>query len=123
MEDSVTTPAQLPFEQASPLQAPPELRALQARGPVHPVRTETGDPAWLVTGYQEVRQLLDDPRLGRSHRDPERAARTGAGSAPGPGTRPTYATGPDPSEGWPGSSATASSWWPASAPSPATTSS
>ncbi len=73
----MTTPAQLPFEQASPLQAPPELRALQARGPVHPVRTETGDPAWLVTGYQEVRQLLDDPRLGRSHRDPERAARTG----------------------------------------------
>src|SRR6266536_2698514 len=167
MEDGVTTPAQLPFEQTSPLQAPPKLRALQARGPVHPVRTETGDPAWLVTGYQEVRQLLDDPRLGRSHRDPERAARTGesalfggplgefdteaadharmrspsrcrcwssascsacptrtgTGSAPGPGTRPTYATGPDPSEGWPSSSATASNWWPASAPSPATTSS
>src|SRR5206468_8469454 len=77
MEDSVTTPAQLPFEQASPLQAPPELRAMQARGPVHPVRTETGDPAWLVTGYQEVRQLLDDPRLGRSNRAPDRAARPG----------------------------------------------
>jgi pentalenolactone synthase len=44
---------------------------------VHPVRTETGDPAWLVTGWQEVRQLLDDPHLGRSHPDPERAARTG----------------------------------------------
>ncbi len=73
----MTTPAQLPFAQAGPLQAPPELRALQAQGPVHPVRTETGDPAWLVTGYQEVRQLLDDPRLGRSHPDPERAARTG----------------------------------------------
>ncbi len=70
-------PAQLPFEQANPLQAPPELRALQAQGPVHPVRTETGDPAWLVTGYQEVRRLLDDPRLGRSHPDPDRAARTG----------------------------------------------
>jgi cytochrome P450 len=73
----VTTPAQLPFDQASPLQPPQELRALQAQGPVHPVRTETGDPAWLVTGYQEVRQLLDDPRLGRSHPDPDRAARTG----------------------------------------------
>lgn len=68
---------QLPFEQPDPLQAPPELRALQAQGPVHPVRTATGDPAWLVTGYQEVRQLLDDPRLGRSHPDPNRAARTG----------------------------------------------
>jgi pentalenolactone synthase len=73
----VTAPAQLPFQQDSPLQAPPELRALQAQGPVHPVRTETGDPAWLVTGYQEVRQLLDDPRLGRSHPEPDRAARIG----------------------------------------------
>ena len=73
----MTTPDQLPFEQAHPLQAPPTLQALQAQGPVHPVRTPTGDPAWLVTGYQEVRQLLDDPRLGRSHPDPERAARTG----------------------------------------------
>ena len=73
----MTTPAQLPFAQPSPLQAPSELQALRAQGPMHPVRTETGDPAWLVTGYQEVRQLLDDPRLGRSHPDPERAARTG----------------------------------------------
>ena len=70
-------PAQLPFEQAHPLQPPPELRALQAQGPVHRVRTATGDPAWLITGYQEVRRLLDDPRLGRSHPDPDRAARTG----------------------------------------------
>ena len=69
--------AQLPFEQAHPLQPPPELRALQAQGPVHRVRTATGDPAWLITGYQEVRRLLDDPRLGRSHPDPDRAARTG----------------------------------------------
>ena len=73
----MTTTAQLPFEQAHPLQAPPGLQALRARGPIHPVRTATGDPAWLVTGYQEVRRLLDDPRLGRSHPDPDRAARTG----------------------------------------------
>jgi cytochrome P450 len=73
----MTSPAELPFEQAHPLQAPPELRALQAQGPVHRVRTATGDPAWLVTGSQEVRRLLDDPRLGRSHPDPDRAARTG----------------------------------------------
>jgi cytochrome P450 len=73
----VTTTTQLPFEQAHPLQAPPGLQVLRARGPIHPVRTATGDPAWLVTGYQEVRRLLDDPRLGRSHPDPDRAARTG----------------------------------------------
>ena len=69
--------AWLPFEQARPLQAPPRLRALQAQGPVHTIRTATGDQAWLVTGYEEVRRLLADPRLGRCHPDPASAARTG----------------------------------------------
>jgi len=73
----VTALAQLPFEQARPLQAAPGLRALQARGPVHKIRTAAGDQAWLVTGYEEVRRLLADPRLGRSHPDPASAARTG----------------------------------------------
>jgi len=73
----VTALAQLPFEQARPLQTAPGLRALQARGPVHKIRTAAGDQAWLVTGYQEVRRLLADPRLGRSHPDPASAARTG----------------------------------------------
>jgi cytochrome P450 len=73
----VTTLAQLPFEQAGPLQAAPLLRALQARGPVHEIRTATGDQAWLVTGYEQVRRLLADPRLGRSHPEPGSAARTG----------------------------------------------
>jgi pentalenolactone synthase len=73
----VTALAQLPFEQAGPLQAAPRLRALAARGPIHEIRTATGDPAWLVTGFEEVRRLLADPRLGRSHPDPGSAARTG----------------------------------------------
>src|SRR5258708_38991293 len=73
----MTAVAQLPFEQADPLQPAPQLQALQAQGPVHRVRTATGDPAWLVTGYDEVRRLLPDPRLGRSHPSPDTAARTG----------------------------------------------
>ena len=73
----MTAAAQLPFDQAHPLQVAPELTALQAQGPVHRIRTATGDPAWLVTGYEQVRRLLADPRLGRSHPDPARAARTG----------------------------------------------
>ena len=40
------------------------------------VTTPAGDPAWLVTDYQDVKKLLADPRLGRSHPDPERAARS-----------------------------------------------
>ena len=68
--------AQLPFEQAHPLQVAPELRALQAKGAVHRVRTRLGDLAWLVTRHAEVLQLLDDNRLGRAHREPDTAART-----------------------------------------------
>jgi cytochrome P450 len=39
------------------------------------VTTPTGDSAWLVTSYEDVKALLSDPRLGRSHAEPERAAR------------------------------------------------
>jgi pentalenolactone synthase len=73
----VVTTFQLPFEQDDPLRGAPVLRQLQAHGPVHRVRTAVGDRAWLVTGYDQVRRLLDDGRLGRSHPDPASAARTG----------------------------------------------
>ena len=73
----MTALPQLPFEQPSLLRAAPQLRALAAQGAIHQICTATGDPAWLVTGYTEVRRLLADPRLGRSHPDPSSAARTG----------------------------------------------
>jgi cytochrome P450 len=47
---------------------PPSARARR-------VTTPAGDPAWLVTSYGDVKQLLNDPRLGRSHPDPARAPR------------------------------------------------
>ncbi|GAA3789682.1 cytochrome P450 [Sphaerisporangium flaviroseum] len=53
----------------------PLLRALQAKGSVHRVRTRAGDEAWLVTDYEEVRRLLNDDRLGMAHPDPDNAAR------------------------------------------------
>jgi pentalenolactone synthase len=43
--------------------------------PIRRVTTLVGDPAWLVTGYERVKALLADPRMGRSHPEPERAAR------------------------------------------------
>ncbi|MEU0526051.1 cytochrome P450 [Streptomyces niveus] len=76
----MSTPAQLPFEQTNVLRLAPGLRTLQSRGAVHRVRTAEGDEAWLVTGHAWVRQLLDDDRLGRSHPDPEAAAKD-SGSA------------------------------------------
>lgn len=69
---------QLPFPQPHPLRAGEELRALRADGPIHRVLTPVGDDAWLVTGYPQVRQLMDDERLGRSHRSPETAPRSRA---------------------------------------------
>ncbi len=72
----MTAPAQLPFRQSHPLQSPDELRALQAIGPIHKVRTPVGDEAWLVTGYALVRELMDNDNLGRTHRDPANAPRS-----------------------------------------------
>ena len=43
--------------------------------PLPRVTTPAGDPAWFVSSYSDVKQLLTDPRLGRSHPDPERAPR------------------------------------------------
>jgi cytochrome P450 monooxygenase len=48
----------------------PMLRDLQDSGPISKVRTPAGDEAWFVARYAEVKQLLMDPRLGRSHPDP-----------------------------------------------------
>jgi pentalenolactone synthase len=43
--------------------------------PVARVRTAVGDQAWLVTRYEDVKALLGDRRLGRSHPDPDNAPR------------------------------------------------
>ena len=40
--------------------------ALAAAGPVHRITLPTGEPAWLITGYDEVRQALHDPRVVKS---------------------------------------------------------
>ena len=69
---------QLPFPQPHPLRAGDELQILRTDGPIHQVRTPVGDPAWLVTGYAEVRELMDDDSLGRSHRSPQTAPRSRA---------------------------------------------
>ena len=36
---------------------------LAAVSPVHHIVLPTGQPAWLITGYEEARQALHDPRL------------------------------------------------------------
>jgi cytochrome P450 len=66
---------QLPFERASLLELPPEYFEMLAAETISRVRTPVGDPAWLVTRSDQVRQLFSDKRLGRTHADPEHAPR------------------------------------------------
>ncbi|WP_084215877.1 cytochrome P450 family protein [Pseudonocardia spinosispora] len=48
------------------VQNPHELyRELRSDAPVSPALAWGGVPVWLVTGYDEARQLLGDPRLGK----------------------------------------------------------
>lgn len=73
----MTNSVSLPIERTHPLQIPPLLRELRTRGSIHRVRTAVGDPAWLVTGYADVKRLLASDKLGRTHREPEKASRIG----------------------------------------------
>ena len=79
MMTRMDTRPRLPFPRPGVLDPAPMLARLQAAAPVTAVGTAVGDPAWLVTGYAEARALFADPRLGRSHPDPDRAARFSRG--------------------------------------------
>jgi len=65
----------MPFTQPDLLTMSPVVRRLQAECPIARVRTLTGDEAWMVTRYAELKQLFGERRLGRSHPDPAHAAR------------------------------------------------
>ncbi|MGI5341312.1 cytochrome P450 family protein [Streptomyces sp. CA-181903] len=45
------------------------LAALREAGPVHRVQGADGNPAWLVTRYEDVRRALADPRLSLDKRN------------------------------------------------------
>src|SRR3569833_1329555 len=46
-----------------------ENKNLRARGPVTRVELHGGYTAWSVTGYEEARQLLVDPRIAKNTKD------------------------------------------------------
>ncbi|MFF4415528.1 cytochrome P450 [Streptosporangium sp. NPDC001559] len=72
--DSADLPA-LPFVRSNPLDLPQTYHALLNDEPVARVRTQAGDVAWLVTGYEEAREAFAERRLGRSTPTPERVSR------------------------------------------------
>ncbi|MGW3994218.1 cytochrome P450 [Amycolatopsis sp. NPDC004772] len=69
-----TDPPRLPFPRPNVLEIAPLFQVLRRQGPVVAVTTPAGDPAWLVTGFEQVRAAFTDPRFGRSHPAPEEAS-------------------------------------------------
>jgi cytochrome P450 len=67
--------AALPFDRPDILDIAPLYRRLQAERPVARIRTPAGDPAWLITRYEDVKALFMDDRLARSHPNPDHAPR------------------------------------------------
>ena len=65
----------LPFERPSVLDISPLYRQFQLDGSLRRVVTPAGDTAWLATRYDHVRALYVHPALGRSHPEPDRAAK------------------------------------------------
>jgi cytochrome P450 len=57
-----TTQRTLPFDRPDPMKPPPALSELRENAPVARVISE-GQPAWLVTSYDAVAQVLSDPRF------------------------------------------------------------
>jgi len=71
---ATTDTPRLPFERPNALEIAPLFAVLRRQGPVVRVTTPVGDPAWLVTGFEQVRAVFTDPRFGRSHPAPEEAS-------------------------------------------------
>jgi cytochrome P450 len=60
------TPLTAPFAIADGPQRHGTFARLAVTAPVHRIVLPTGELAWLITGYDEVRQVLHDPRLIKS---------------------------------------------------------
>jgi cytochrome P450 len=78
----------IPFPDGFRLDPSPTWARLRDHAPVTRVRTLAGDTVWLVTRYDEVRTVLNDPRFSRSGVVGPGAPRV-AVSRPLPGTLPT----------------------------------
>ncbi|GAB1640140.1 cytochrome P450 family protein [Krasilnikovia sp. MM14-A1259] len=67
-----------PFARQRPFEEPPQWPWLRDNTPVARVKLASGDPAWLVTRYEDVRAAMLDPRFSRSI-DRDGAARVDTG--------------------------------------------
>jgi cytochrome P450 len=70
-----------PFDWPSHVDQPTEFADVHAR-PALPVTLPSGDPAWLVTRYHDVRTLLTDPRISKNRNRPDMARMTPPAAGP-----------------------------------------
>lgn len=68
--DSAVPPRDFPIRRGCPFAAPAEYAALRTDDPVARVTLPTGREAWVVTRYDDVRELLSDPRVSADIRRP-----------------------------------------------------
>jgi cytochrome P450 len=59
-----------PMVRSCPLDPPPALRELRKVQPIAKVKLWTGQEAWVVTRYDDVRALLSDPRVSADNSRP-----------------------------------------------------
>jgi cytochrome P450 len=77
-EDDTSETLAYPFQRPDALNPCPYYAALRADAPVARVRMPSGDPAHLVTRYDDVRAVLADPRFSRAATLAEGAPRLAA---------------------------------------------
>jgi len=57
-----------PYERGCPFSAPKQYAAFRTGDPVRKVTLATGLQIWVVTGYQNIKLLLTDPRISASRK-------------------------------------------------------
>jgi cytochrome P450 len=60
-------PAPMPMARTCPFDPPEVYRRLRTEDPIHRILLPSGDHAWLVTRFADIRAILSDPRF--SHRN------------------------------------------------------
>ncbi|MER7837612.1 cytochrome P450 [Streptomyces sp. NPDC096040] len=68
--EGATSPREFPIRRGCPFAAPEEYDVLRAKDPVARVTLPTKREAWVVSRYDDVRELLSDPRISADIRRP-----------------------------------------------------
>lgn len=68
--ESGTETATFPYPRKCPFSPPEQYAEMVTEQPISKVKLITGLEVWAVTGYENIRQLLMDPRISSSRKEP-----------------------------------------------------